>query len=240
MSNALKARAKRLRGALSSNLKFEVSTAQSLELVAREENYPNWDAAASCFERESKCTLNTSVTASNLYSHRTPYGCLVVAGSGSGKSFYALHLIIDRLRLGHTVVIIDQGLTYRKFAETIEGTFHCLTDKGASTKVYGKAPLHVYDFDEFSGVWNGNLPEFPEEAFSENGFLVVDESDYVQKLFPDVVSIFSKAVNLDASFCAIGQTDKCIIEFSKLPIRQMLSVRLGASLLLGRENLLKG
>lgn len=51
----LKQRAKCLRNAISSMLKIEISHSQSLELVAREENYPNWDAAvASCKTTNSR------------------------------------------------------------------------------------------------------------------------------------------------------------------------------------------
>ena len=47
-TEALKARAKRLKTALKSVVGVEVSLAQALEITAREENYPNWDTAAAC------------------------------------------------------------------------------------------------------------------------------------------------------------------------------------------------
>jgi chromosomal replication initiation ATPase DnaA len=50
MSKELKLRAKRLRGAIADLLKQEISVAQSLELVALEENYPNWDAASASYK----------------------------------------------------------------------------------------------------------------------------------------------------------------------------------------------
>lgn len=51
----LKSRAKRLRPAIVEMFGVPVSTAQALELVAKEENFPNWDAASACF----KPTTNT-------------------------------------------------------------------------------------------------------------------------------------------------------------------------------------
>ncbi|HGO6836611.1 TPA: glyoxalase superfamily protein, partial [Pseudomonas aeruginosa] len=48
MNHELKIRAKRLRLAISELLGLEIKMSQSLELVAREENYPNWDAASAC------------------------------------------------------------------------------------------------------------------------------------------------------------------------------------------------
>ena len=42
----IKARANRLRNAVSEMFAIKVSQAQAYELIAKEENYPNWDAAA--------------------------------------------------------------------------------------------------------------------------------------------------------------------------------------------------
>lgn len=50
MSKALRVRAKRLRSAIAKVLQQEISVAQSLELVAMEENYPNWDAASANYK----------------------------------------------------------------------------------------------------------------------------------------------------------------------------------------------
>lgn len=48
----LKPRAKRLRAAIAELLNVSVTHSQSLELVAKEENYPNWDAACACVGRQ--------------------------------------------------------------------------------------------------------------------------------------------------------------------------------------------
>jgi hypothetical protein len=52
-SELLKARAKRLRPAITAMLGVPVGHSQSLELVAQEENYPNWDAACASYAPDS-------------------------------------------------------------------------------------------------------------------------------------------------------------------------------------------
>lgn len=48
MTSNLKSRAKRLRSAIQQVLGVKATTSQALELVAKEENYSNWDAACAC------------------------------------------------------------------------------------------------------------------------------------------------------------------------------------------------
>lgn len=62
MSSTLKTRAKNLRNALESVLRISVSRSQSLELVAKEENFPNWDAA--CASYKSVCAPQAGITQS--------------------------------------------------------------------------------------------------------------------------------------------------------------------------------
>ncbi|MBB4865294.1 ATPase subunit of ABC transporter with duplicated ATPase domains [Pseudomonas nitritireducens] len=50
MSTELKARAKRLRAAIQTELGVKVSHSKSLELVAKEENFPTWDAAVAAHQ----------------------------------------------------------------------------------------------------------------------------------------------------------------------------------------------
>lgn len=56
----LKPRAKRLRAAIADVLNVAVTHSQSLELVAKEENYPNWDAACACFAKQTSSTRISS------------------------------------------------------------------------------------------------------------------------------------------------------------------------------------
>lgn len=58
-SETLKTRAKRLRPALAEMFKVAVTHSQSLELVAKEENFPSWDAACASFGQPSKIPART-------------------------------------------------------------------------------------------------------------------------------------------------------------------------------------
>lgn len=58
----LKARAKRLRAALTQIVNTTITHSQSLELVAREENYPNWDAACASCKRPTPASPQSSVS----------------------------------------------------------------------------------------------------------------------------------------------------------------------------------
>ncbi|MFK4132411.1 glyoxalase superfamily protein [Pseudomonas luteola] len=68
MSTILKQRAKRLRNALGDLFDIRVSLSQSLELIAHEEGYSNWDAASACYDRSPV----TSTLPSNQASDRLP------------------------------------------------------------------------------------------------------------------------------------------------------------------------
>ncbi|SUD13198.1 Uncharacterised protein [Aquipseudomonas alcaligenes] len=52
--DTLKPRAKRLRAAVAQMLKVSITHSQALELVAKEENYPNWDAACASVRHQLK------------------------------------------------------------------------------------------------------------------------------------------------------------------------------------------
>lgn len=62
MNHELKIRAKRLHRAVSVVLGQDIKTSQSLELVAREENYPNWDAACACAGESARSAVDMIIT----------------------------------------------------------------------------------------------------------------------------------------------------------------------------------
>ncbi|ALN21866.1 MULTISPECIES: glyoxalase superfamily protein [Ectopseudomonas] len=74
-SDSLKSRAKRLRTAVTDMLKVPVTHSQSLELVAKEENFPNWDAACASYGRpkqgQSAAPATTNIRVS-VQSNQTP------------------------------------------------------------------------------------------------------------------------------------------------------------------------
>lgn len=74
-SDSLKSRAKRLRSAVTDMFKVPVTHSQSLELVAKEENFPNWDAACASYGRpkrgQSEAPATTNIRVS-VQSNQTP------------------------------------------------------------------------------------------------------------------------------------------------------------------------
>ncbi|EML2391452.1 ATP-binding protein [Pseudomonas aeruginosa] len=132
MNHELKIRAKRLRLAISELLGLEIKMSQSLELVAREENYPNWDAASACAGRTSRATIELDVTGDRntplsldrlfpgygreiehlrqITDPKSSGGALVVVGGmlGTGKTS-TLHLLLNHLaeqHLGVTTLLV--------------------------------------------------------------------------------------------------------------------------------------
>src|SRR5690606_26042537 len=57
----------------------------------------------------------------NLLKSSTNYNFVVVAESGSGKSFLTNEIASDFLSKGGLVRIIDVGYSYAKFCETLDG-----------------------------------------------------------------------------------------------------------------------
>lgn len=60
-TETLKPRAKRLRAAVAKMFNVVVTHSQSLELVAKEENYPNWDAACASYRRSQPSAARVPV-----------------------------------------------------------------------------------------------------------------------------------------------------------------------------------
>lgn len=59
----------------------------------------------------------------DLYSSAMNFNAILIAASGSGKSFVTQRLIVDYLAQGAKIWAIDQGLSYKKLAAAIGGTF---------------------------------------------------------------------------------------------------------------------
>jgi len=79
--NNYKERVKRLRKAVSSVLNVECSQSQAYELIAKEENYPNWDALSGSINKNSKelnsptLTNKEQITQLFLLYEGLKYGC---------------------------------------------------------------------------------------------------------------------------------------------------------------------
>ncbi|WP_153785190.1 ATPase, T2SS/T4P/T4SS family [Pseudomonas sp. EMN2] len=94
-SEALKVRAKNLRNAVEGMFRVSVTHSQALELVAREENYPTWDAACASFKPSSTQDVGKigAHEVSNLSVHQmlapsSSSGALIVVWgvTGQGKT----------------------------------------------------------------------------------------------------------------------------------------------------------
>lgn len=59
----------------------------------------------------------------DLYKSNSNYNAVLVAQSGSGKSFWTQQLISDYLAEGAKVWVIDSGRSYQKLAAAVSGTF---------------------------------------------------------------------------------------------------------------------
>lgn len=59
----------------------------------------------------------------DLYKSSSNYNAVLVAQSGSGKSFWTQQLITDYLAEGAKVWVIDSGRSYQKLAAAVNGTF---------------------------------------------------------------------------------------------------------------------
>ena len=59
----------------------------------------------------------------DLYESNTDKNCVLIAASGSGKSFVTQRIITDYLAEGAKVWVIDSGRSYQKLAAAVGGTF---------------------------------------------------------------------------------------------------------------------
>lgn len=148
----LKSRAKRLRTAIQTMFDISVGHSQALELVAKEENYPNWDAACACHTQipaatwaqpplqQLEVTYSPKPDFSNVFAQapklgedlrqffRSPAGGLVLLGAGTMKGLTTTvgTLAEEALRHGHFLVDLYQtGPQERSYAPGVN--WHCLS-----------------------------------------------------------------------------------------------------------------
>jgi hypothetical protein len=223
----LKARAKRLRVAINDMIGKSVTSSQSLELVAKEENYPNWDAASASYGntgiKQSTQGGCANVSPMSILGYEKMYGMYVIAMPGAGKHLQATAALINNLTDGKTVYVFDRGFSYKKITEVLGGTFILLQPDGTyQVDRHSDASLFVFEFnelgyDEFGfKAWPGQLP-FLENVLWANSFIVIDETHAISKAYPEIKKKFQQWVKQKASFCITGQTDECIAPFLDVP-----------------------
>ena len=81
----------------------------------------------------------------DLFDSQTNYNAVVAAESGAGKSFFANDVIVSYLQQGAKVRVIDQGRSYEKLNDSIDGEYIEFDE----TRVVSLNPFtHVKDIDE--------------------------------------------------------------------------------------------
>lgn len=138
----LKARAKRLKTAIQDVLGVAVSTSQSLELVAKEENYPNWDAASGCSLKPVGASVvnNTlhfdpPIAAAIIAAANPTGGLILVAGLtavGTTTAALAIKRLIESAKEGASVAHIEDALRDNRFAESRPAEMLALLEKGVT------------------------------------------------------------------------------------------------------------
>lgn len=162
-SELLKARAKRLRPAITAMLGVPVGHSQSLELVAQEENYPNWDAACASYAPEAAARRSRPQEQFQLPVNASPGANISFAGllGAAPQLVNALNQVLGNARAGALVLI---GSTTAKGKSTTARVLveHMLTTltPGAQVLLVGAIDIrypdghvsrHVDEFDSCLG-----------------------------------------------------------------------------------------
>lgn len=130
-SETLKIRAKNLRNAVKSMLHVSVTHAQALELVAKEENYPTWDAACASFRASNTSEVNSDFghTESDtricqMLDPSSNLGALIIVwgATGQGKTTTSQAIVNDLLAQPGAVnpmAILHAGFQEFTYPETV-------------------------------------------------------------------------------------------------------------------------
>lgn len=217
MSTEIKARAKRLGRAITEMFGHPITTAQVLELVAKEEGFPSWDAASACY-RQPRHQQQIEVSAFSLLRQHRQFGMFIIGRSGTGKHLQVTELLLDQLRAGVPVVVVDSGLSYIKLAQAVGGRILSLQPDGqAKDEQFGQAPLVVIECDAIPG--DGVVSALPALPTQERPpFLVIDETWRTSRILPDLVQFVRNWVAQGASFCITGQGDGDVAEFLAMDV----------------------
>lgn len=114
--------------------------------------------------------------------------------SGSGKSFFNGKMIKDRFELGHIVIVIDSGGTYRNLFQALGGKYIELTAEkslqlnpflsppGSEGKYLPDSSKIIFLVQLIGKMWKGNLNENPMSEV-EKSLLSKWISSYYQNLY---------------------------------------------------------
>lgn len=213
MSTDLKIRAKRLGRAITEMFGHPVTSSQGLELVAKEENFPNWDAASACY-RPTQPQRLLDVSAFSMIREPRPFGMFIIGRSGVGKHLQITELLLDQMKAGGPVIVVDSGRSYVKLAEAVGGRVITVQPDGQRKDKHGEAPLVVIDSEELpTGETVAALDLTRLLETERPSFVVIDETWRTSRTFRDLVPIVRGWVAEGASFCITGQSDEDVAPF---------------------------
>lgn len=134
-SETLKIRAKNLRNAVEGMLRVSVTHSQALELVAKEENFPTWDAACASFHASSAPDVATSfaheasdIRIRQMLDPSNSLGALIVVWgvTGQGKTSTARAIVNDLLaqpNAENPMAILHAGFKQFSYPEMVAARY---------------------------------------------------------------------------------------------------------------------
>lgn len=170
----------------------DIQHAQALDQVAKDAGYHHWKHVTACAETTSGTPSLASLTSrrcvDDRFSSTKQQDFTVITGpTGSGKSLRGIDLILNALREGKPVHVLDVGHSYDKLCRMVGGTYVTLaTGQDTTEIVHGKCLLVIFELEEMvrSGVKLNALPT-SSHATAET-LLVVDELWQTAALVPDL------------------------------------------------------
>lgn len=188
--------------------------AQALDQVAQAAGYHHWKhvtelgAPPNPMSRSSRSYYELS--SSNPKPTPQHTFTIVDGRSGTGKSFYATEVIVDRLRDGLPVSIYDWGRSFTKLVQTLGGIEVNFGHDGEATiKDHGETGLlQVFEFEETGAAKHlqGIFRELPLAGpRRQDALLVVDETYFIDRLFTDLPSLLQAHVGAGGSLLLLMQ-----------------------------------
>lgn len=190
--------------------------AAALDHTARDAGYAHWRHVIECQEKSCASQVAPSLTAAGLPARPSAAAAhpvrtfKVIAGRpGTGKSTMANDDVLNALRQGSGVHVLDCGRSYHELARAVGGTTVFLDITGdPEIQAHGHASLVVYDFERLG--WNEPprpLQLLPFAAPPRHGsiLLVVDESYRIARWVADLAAALEQHVDEGGSTVVIAQ-----------------------------------
>lgn len=179
-NDPLKVRASRLRSAIKEVLGQKISISQSLELVAKEENYDNWDQASALFIPQISLvtpTLDSICTELHFVRRNVPYQQFYAEFLFRGKerNLEELRNLLDTKR-EHGALIVISGHAQSGKTNTMTTLIKDLHDKNTDCKInlfyVGQAEN---DFQKNGNITAAKLLEHATKPRFKQLYVVIDQ-----------------------------------------------------------------